>query len=98
MLNIGECIICYQETDMVFNPNNRPKLCVCQYRIHDICYKSWLQKSNTAFHCVICHAEIKPNTEIRDILCSFLPLLLFLVFVSILLIIFIFVFISANVS
>ena len=83
---------------MVFNPNNRPKHCVCQYRIHDVCYKSWLQKSNAEFHCVICHAEVKTDRDLYDTIMSFLPLLLLLAVLTILLIVFIFVFVYANLS
>ena len=81
---MDECIVCFQETDVEFYPENRPTLCICKYRIHDDCYKTWLQKTNASFNCVICHAEIKNNTDNYTIF-SMLPFLVFLVIISIIL-------------
>ena len=56
---MAECVICYEPSNTIFQPANKPPQCVCQYTIHESCYKNWLQECKDDFHCVICHTKIE---------------------------------------
>lgn len=60
------CLICLANTKEVFYPYFRPKTCKCKYTVHERCYDMWLQQTNMAYNCIICHISVPHKIEPLD--------------------------------
>ena len=49
------CNICLENAATSYNPPCRPSSCRCNYTVHQHCYNTWLEQSNMAYNCIICH-------------------------------------------
>jgi len=55
------CNICLENTQINYHPQYRYLAtgCVCNYVVHEHCYKTWLAQSNMAYNCIICHKTVR---------------------------------------
>ena len=63
------CNICLEECVTPFQPLNRIESCLCAYTVHHECYNSWINSSDMAYNCIICHKTLSYN-ELQEILDS----------------------------
>ena len=61
------CNICLEECVTPFQPLNRVESCFCAYTVHDECYNSWIDSSDMAYNCIICHKTVSYN-DLQEIL------------------------------
>ena len=43
---------------MAFQPHNRHAACRCGFTVHMECYNDWLNSSDMAYNCIICHKTV----------------------------------------
>lgn len=51
------CNICLENATHSYSPPSRPPSCRCNYTVHQHCYNTWLEQSNMAYNCIICHTK-----------------------------------------
>ena len=52
---------------MAFQPHNRHAACRCGFTVHMECYNDWLNSSDMAYNCIICHKTVSYN-DLQEIL------------------------------
>jgi len=68
------CLICYNLIKTRYDPQHRPASCKCHYDVHRICYETWLEKTDSNYHCLICRHTIRRPDEFPMVLRGEIPM------------------------